>query len=174
MGPYRLWKPAFASDLAPLVQICQQASVKKQCVLSHVLTMRWQQHNVMSFLGPIWKTWSSATAFHGSTLPLQASFWIRFGPIASNLPTSVSQKEVCGVPSHVNHEVAVAQCHVILRTHMGDMEQCNSISWVHSIAFGLWEPAFGSDLAPLFQICQQASVKKQCAVCQAMWAIRWQ
>jgi hypothetical protein len=65
------------------------------------------------FMGPQHRLWT-----------LGASFSIRFGPIASNLSTSVSQKAVCdGVPSHMDHEVAVAQCNVILRTHMEDNKE---------------------------------------------------
>lgn len=66
-------------------------------------------------------------------IDLEASFCIRFGSTGSNLPTSISQKAVCA-ESCVDYEVAAAQCNVVLRTHMEDMEQCYSISWVN-IAF---------------------------------------
>jgi hypothetical protein len=130
MGPHWLWKPILGSDLVEFLLIFQH-SIIQNVVCGEPggpYEVAAAQCNVILRTNiDDMKQCSNGAAFDGSSLPLEASFWIRYVVKFLLICQHIASVKMCCMVSQVDHEVAAAQSNVILRTNIDDMKQCSSI-----------------------------------------------
>jgi hypothetical protein len=67
----------------------------------------------------------------GSTAPVEASFWLRFGRTYCKINHSAATKSQCTL-SLAGNKMALPQLDIFHIIHINDLKQCSSIGWVHS------------------------------------------